>query len=80
MFFIFSVPTIQQRKGFDMCEKELSCDQFTNLSLDNLVLKGADDGMSCLELLSIVLCPVSVFHNSACCYTELSRCLPTFFS
>lgn len=36
--------------------------------------------MSCLELLSIVLCPVSVFHNSACCYTELSRCLPTFFS
>jgi hypothetical protein len=50
-----------------MCAKKNSCDQFTNLSLDNSVLKGADDGIARLELVSIVWCPVSVFQNGSCC-------------
>jgi len=62
-----------------MCGKKNSCVTSSQISVNISVLTGAGDGVSHLELLSIVLCSVSVFQNSSCCQTGLNGCIPTLF-
>ena len=62
-----------------MCGKKNSCVTSSQISVNISVLMGAGDGVSHLELLSIVMCSVSVFQNSSCCRTGLSGCVPTLF-
>lgn len=62
-----------------MCGKKNSHVTSSQISVNSSILMGACDGISYLELLSIVLCSVSIFQNSSCCQTELSGCIPTLF-
>lgn len=62
-----------------MCGKKNSHVTSSQISVHISVLTGAGEGISHLELLSIVLCSVSVFQNSSCCQIELGRCLHALF-